>query len=874
VNSSPKAPPLPATGPLTFERIGLVLLALIVATVPLFFYTLTQDQFELPKQVLLRVLSSLLLGSAAAYWALSPRAAWRRTPLDLPLLGYCAWLLFKTLFSVSSAISWRGEYENFAGSLTQLNYALLFWLAVQFASTWARARSLALAAMWAALATSLYALLQASQRDFINWASESFVSDRFFGTLGNPNFLAGLACMAIVLKLPLAWDEQERPVQGRDWSWWGRGLLIVVGLATYLFMNRLNALFFWGQRPGQDSSALFIASLWLFCFAASFILRHMGRLRTAQALGHGADLLVLFKALANTGTRGGFLGLIAGLAFLAVGWLHWRSQGGSWGKLLPRVGLSLGVVLLLLSAAFLGLGPSFRERMGKTLRNPAQALETSRLQIWVPAVKIWRDHPLTGTGVDTFKSVFPSYGTSRFNRYDGENVSSRMAHCEPLQILATMGLIGLALWTAFCGALFWSWWKRLATAGEAGYLLMGFGALLAAYLGQNLVSFGVSGISVPFFLTAALVFAGDAPATPRSRRPWNLAPALLLGLLVAAVGTWLATRVVIADEDYALSFQISRQMQSAENLSAQDAAGLAAYSVQELQRQGPGLPLDFKAELERWLPMLSDAAGQLQAHPEQAATLRPSLIQGGAALLFALSALKMEEAVALCPGEVKYRVYLGLAYEELFKRTLPERREIWFKRARQAYEDSVALNPQNAYYHGNLGRLLGMAAQAGAADYVPLAETQYLAAIRIAPVTRIFYENVLLLYAHYAKLKEAAALMDSLEARDKELAPSLLMAAASTFFQWRQSSEPSWTPQAKSASLPQALNWARRGVALAPASFLDARDQAAFGDYALSLAGFEMIARHRPEAKAALALASKWKPGDPAIQRYKLEDHL
>jgi hypothetical protein len=214
--------------------------------------------------------------------------------------------------------------------------------------------------------------------------------------------------------------------------------------------------------------------------------------------------------------------------------------------------------------------------------------------------------------------------------------------------------------------------------------------------------------------------------------------------------------------------------------------------------------------------------------------------------------------VALCPGEVKYQVYLGLAYEELFKRTQPDRREIWFNKARQAYERSVALNPQNGYYHGNLGRLLGLAAEAGAADFFPGAETHYLAAIRIAPVTRLFYENLILLYARYAKLKEAAALMDSLEARDKELAPSLLTAAASTFFQWREDGGPAWDAKAKQAALPLALGWARRSVALAPAKFLDARDQAAFADFALALASFEMAAGHPAESKAASAKAIAW----------------
>jgi hypothetical protein len=867
--------PSPAASPKTLslrlEQACLALLALIVAGVPVFFYTHTQDQFELPKLILLRVLSSAVIGCALAWRALCPQARWRRSPLDWPLLGFSLWLAVKTVNSVSPALSWRGEYENFAGSLTQLNYSLLFWLTVQFVSTWPRAKALSLALLWGALGASLYALLQAAQADFISWSSESFISDRFFGPLGNPNFLAGLACMAIPLKLALAWGEQERPVQGRDWSWWSRVALVVSAVVTYLLAGKLEHLALPGGLPHQDAAAKGILLLWLTGIAVSFGLRRASHPRWAQALGHGLDLLVLFKALANTGTRGGFLGLMAGLAVLGLGWLRWRSQGMSLASLLKRLGLSALATVVLLSVAFMGLGPSFRERVGITLANPAFALESSRLQIWGPALRIWQANPLTGTGVDTFKSVFPSYSTSRFTRYDGENVSSRMAHCEPLQVLATMGLIGLSLWLAFCLSLFLAWWQRLGSEPEEPLLLLGLGALLAAYLAQNLVSFGVSSISVPFFMAAALLFAGDpAPEpAPAQRRPWSPALALGLGLAVASAGIWEATRTAIADEDYAMGTQIDRQLQGVEQSSYDDAQSMASYAIGQLQSQP--LSANASTELNFWLPVLTKAAQESQVGPAQMEEARKVMIQGGSLLLYTLAAVKLEQAVALCPDEVKYQVYLGLAYEELFKHSQPERRGLWFQMAQQTYELSVSLNPQNAYYHGNLGRLFGMGAEAGNASFLPDAQKNYLDAIRIAPVTRLFYENLLLLYARYAKVKEAGALLDSLEARDKELAPSILIAAASTFYQWRQNpaGNPAWDAAARKASLGPILDWARRSVALAPKDFLDPRDQPAFGDYAYTLAVFEEDAGQHGAAKAALAQGLRWKPGDADMLKFK-----
>ncbi|HXC65348.1 MAG TPA: hypothetical protein VNZ67_13385, partial [bacterium] len=186
------------------RRAGLWLLAGGLVAVSLVFSTATQDQFELPKQLLLRALSSLMLGLLLAGLLCGDPPAWRRTPLDLPVLAWSLWLLACTVHSISPAISWRGEYENFAGSLTQLNYSAVFFITVQWAGRKDGARTLARAVLAAATGAALYASAQALQRDLIQWSAKSIISDRFFGPLGNPNFLAGLMAMAIPLKLALA----------------------------------------------------------------------------------------------------------------------------------------------------------------------------------------------------------------------------------------------------------------------------------------------------------------------------------------------------------------------------------------------------------------------------------------------------------------------------------------------------------------------------------------------------------------------------------------------------------------------------------------------------------------------------------------------
>ena len=201
---------------LRLQRATLWLLAACLVGTALFFYTQTRDQFELPKQLLLRALSSGILGLLLAQKLLDPTTGWRRGPLDLPVLAWAAWLVVGTFSSIAPWVSWRGEYENFAGSLTQLNYVAIYFAALQTLRNREDALLLLRTLLAAALGAGLYALMQANHRDLISWAATSVVGDRYFGPLGNPNFLGGLMAMAIPLKLALALPCRPRSAISRS----------------------------------------------------------------------------------------------------------------------------------------------------------------------------------------------------------------------------------------------------------------------------------------------------------------------------------------------------------------------------------------------------------------------------------------------------------------------------------------------------------------------------------------------------------------------------------------------------------------------------------------------------------------------------------
>jgi len=139
---------------------------------------------------------------------------------------------------------------------------------------------------------------------------------------------------------------------------------------------------------------------------------------------------------------------------------------------------------------------------------------------------------------------------------------------------------------------------------------------------------------------------------------------------------------------------------------------------------------------------------------------------------------------------VKYHVYLGLACEELCKRSSSDKlRQEWFLLAEQEYLRSVELNPRNSYYSGNLGRLYGMGVEAGQAQYLEQAEKYYQQAIALAPVTVLFYQNLIQLYAHAGMPEKALALAQGLEAREQRQAGYIYYVAGSSLFEWSRTLE-------------------------------------------------------------------------------------
>lgn len=262
-------------------------------------------------------------------------------------------------------------------------------------------------------------------------------------------------------------------------------------------------------------------------------------------------------------TQGGPVFLGAVLALLAPLALHLAASDGAGDRrlgwaVLPAIALCLvftktrGAIAagFIGCAAYLVLSGRFARQaviaIGGALGAVALAIiwtrasslvsDLGRLDVWRAAVAVWRDAPMLGTGPDTFVLAFRAHiGPDFIAHMSSAAASQQSAHNDLLQVLSTMGLIGLAAYVVLL----------------VGILAVVVGALRipiyressAAVAAALLALFMVAKVNpVPLSATViAAILLGSLPvhAEPEWRRRWIPSAAAAL-VSAAAIGMgWL-----------------------------------------------------------------------------------------------------------------------------------------------------------------------------------------------------------------------------------------------------------------------------------------------------------------------------------------------
>ncbi len=194
------------------------------------------------------------------------------------------------------------------------------------------------------------------------------------------------------------------------------------------------------------------------------------------AAGVWAALLAL---VVLTGSR---VGLVAAIFGGAVQSLLLLAAGRG-----RRAGAVVGLVLVVGVGAVVTLASRVDIQRYATVSLFEDNLR-GRLDVVPPALELWRRFPLTGTGLGTFEEAFPLV-----IRPPMAAVSWNRAHNDPLELLVTGGLVGLALGLACVVLLLrrlWRVFRYSASDEDRAAAVAAMGALSAVGL-HELMDFGL-----------------------------------------------------------------------------------------------------------------------------------------------------------------------------------------------------------------------------------------------------------------------------------------------------------------------------------------------------------------------------------------------
>jgi putative inorganic carbon (HCO3(-)) transporter len=262
----------------------------------------TYDQFDIVKVYLQRVLGLIALGAWA--WDLLRRGGKiRRTPVDWLILAFLVWVAITTVTSIHWPTALFGKPRRYEGLLSFVNYAVVYFLVLQFADSAARVRTLAKALFFSSVIVAGYGVLQFIGWDPMRWGTLPFEANRAFSTYGNPDLLGGFLIFSVTVALGLALAEKNLAWRLVYWAGFGlSGLALIVAFTRGAWIGGavglvLVGVIAWRHRarmrrldliPAGVSAALGAGVIWHSLANPNEVLNFGKRLASIFQFGEGS----------------------------------------------------------------------------------------------------------------------------------------------------------------------------------------------------------------------------------------------------------------------------------------------------------------------------------------------------------------------------------------------------------------------------------------------------------------------------------------------------------------------------------------------------------------------------------------------------------
>ncbi len=452
--------------------------------VPLIFSGDTSELFELNKMWFTFGISAVIFATWGIKMVLEKKISIQRTPLDIPIMIFLGAHIISTIFSMDPGTSWWGYYSRFNGGLLSIIcYIMLFYafvsnLTVQhvFNSLKVLLVSGLLTGLWGFPSHFGYdptCMLFRGQLDTTCWTDAFKPTIRTFSTLGQPAWFA--AILALLIPITMSFSL----ISSKKYMW------IYLSLAAFFYIN----LLFTNTRAGFLGFWIGNVLFWLLIY-----IRQVHKKLITKKLFLKAVVLLNIIFLFCTFIFGGPLGNFTKYTLPSIMSPVQQKQ--------PELSLS---------------GAPVSASPYKSLTEITDSGKI-RLLVWEGAINAWKQHPIIGTGVETFAFAYYKYKPVGHNLTSEWDYLYNKAHNEYLNYLTTTGILGLGSYLAFIGLFLFHTTKRIiktvntqrnhdvGTEEKNIILITGLLSAFVTILITNFFGFSVVIINLCMFLIPIFIF--------------------------------------------------------------------------------------------------------------------------------------------------------------------------------------------------------------------------------------------------------------------------------------------------------------------------------------------------------------------------------
>jgi len=500
------------------KRITTTSFYLLFFLIPLAMTPWNYELFEFNKMLFIHFLTIIILTSWLLRIVLSKKFLFKRTFWDIPLLIFLGTQILATIFSIDRHTSIWGYYSRFNGGLlSTLSYLILYWAFVSNIKKNEALKAIKYL-LSSAILVSLYGIAEHFGVDARFWVQD--VQNRVFSTLGQPNWLA--AWLVALLIIPMAF-----------------------------LLNQKNPLPF-NLKPKKLLKWLSLLLISIFYFCLLYTKSRSG------ILGFGVAYLVFW----------------AGISFLNKKRIK---------KIIkPFVIITAFIFVITLIAGtpwtpqlktFFIKNPPVETEINQENQIPTGGTESGEIRriVWKGALNLWKNHPLFGTGVETFAYSYYWYRPREHNDVSEWDFLYNKAHNEYLNFAATTGTVGLLGYlTLIVTFLIWSLKeiikkKRKETLNIA--LLAGFTSILVT----NFFGFSITVVALLFFLLPALsLVILSRKENDEEKKVANLSSTQYLGIVTILILFLILISSVIrywyADNRFAIAERLNKSDHTTQSL--------------------------------------------------------------------------------------------------------------------------------------------------------------------------------------------------------------------------------------------------------------------------------------------------------------------